>query len=724
MSCPIQYNLSITGDCSVSNSGEIVLDINGVSPFTVSWISPIVESAQFFPTSPATYNVNGLSAGTYSLQIVDGCLDPGSQTTYVNFTISSGTCVNIEDISNTLCNENNGSITATTSSFYGNAQFSLYETTLGFITSGGTTLSGYYEFNSLSPGTYYVIGNDGGGCTGKSETCIIKSSTTLDYGLYIINNPGCGSNLGSIYVTGLTGNPPYTYLWSNLETTSFITGLTDGNSYSVNVTDNTGCQVTKSGYVGKVDSVGLGSFITTAPTCLNSDGEIKVIITGGTGPYYYWLSNGSSIITFSNSHTFTGLSSAEYTLIVTDAGLCSFTSTIDLYGPNIFSVTSANIANSLCNNDDGQLSVTIFGSSGIYNFSLTGGSVNQTYTVNSITPTFTQLFQNLPSGTYTLTVYNNALPDCQFIQNYTINNTVKFDVTLETTGTTCGLNNGQVSITLGSGGTPPYVYNITSQIISTGSSAHTFNNLSSGSYVLSVTDSTGCEQTQPFIITPSTGVNFTLVGTNATAGNNGTISALITEGEPPFTLNWSPNVGGQTSLTVTGLSAGTYYLTVTDNNGCVFTRPAVQLFGYNNISAYQVYNVCDTNFQNSGELVKKGPKQMLIEGFHDLTINDLNCILVQSIFTAKININGVITTTPFFTGTTLNDAPTEEEWFTLIGNLVSAYDGIKEVIVKPSTNELIVITLCGDIDFNNADVIIDLIIDYEISCVECSMITI
>jgi uncharacterized protein (DUF2141 family) len=718
MACNLSYNLSITGDCTNLNLGAFNIDIVGSAPdYTISWISPSGGTFVSISGPPYNYFVDGLSAGTYSLTITDSCVPP-TDPIVLNIYVSSGTCVSIDSVENTTCGLDNGSLVTTTSNFYGNGNFYLYEMTDGYITSANS-LSNSYIFTTLSAGTYYVIADDGGGCTGKSETCIIKSSSTLTYGFYTVDNAGCNSDSGSIYVTGLTGSPPYTYLWSNGGTLPYITGLTAG-LYSVTVTDNTGCAQTNSIAIATVPPVGFGSFVSVSPTCFNSDGELEIIVTGGTPPYYYSGSNGSSFISFSQSHIFTGLGSGFFSVVVTDAGLCTFTETTTLLSPNSYSIISVTTSNSTCNNSSGSITIALFGSSSTYTYTLTDTSGN---TYNLVTSSFSTAFNNLPSGTYTLTITNSSPEPCVFTETYVIDNTVLFELTVETTGTTCNSDDGAVTLMITEGGVPPYKYDIDGNWNINSNTAYTFTNLSSGNYTATVTDANFCQQILPFIIPASNSIDFTLVGTNTVIGGDGTVSAFITEGEPPFTLTWSPNANGQTGLTINSLSAGTYTLTITDDNGCTQTR-SVAINGLTSVSSYQVYNVCDIDFQNTGELIKKGPQQMLIEGFHDLTLTDTNCLLNQAIFSSQITVNGITTLQPFYTGTTLSDYPSNELWYDIIQETISSYEGIEEVIINPDKNEIVIITVCGteSLDFNNTAVIVNLIINYDISCVECSVV--
>ncbi len=712
MSCNLSYISSITGDCSNLNVGSFTIDIYGSAPdYSIQWIDPIISGGTISLGAGVTsYTENNLSAGTYTFNLIDSCIP--NTILPINIYISSGTCISLSGLENTLCGFNNGSITATTSNFYGSAQFYLYENTLGYITSA-TSITDSYTFGSLTAGTYYVVANDGGGCTGKSETCIVKSSTTVDYGLYIIDDAGCAVNSGKIFITGLTGNPPYTYLWSNGDMTSSITGLTPG-SYSVTVTDNTGCQISKSGIVNQVLPVGFGAFTVVNPSCYASDGEVTIIVTGGTAPYYYSGSNGSIEISFSNSVTFTNIGAGLFSVSVTDAGLCSFVASTSILTPASFSVVSIGSNNSTCNNSSGSISpIQIFGGSPPYTYTLinpTGGTLSQT------TNSASWQFDGLSSGVYTLQIEDGG--PCIFTNTYTIENEILFDLIITPSGTTCGGSNGSVTIDV-SGGTPPYEYVVGIQTLTSSFSSQTFNNLSSGVNVVTVTDDSGCPQTQTFFVNPSNNVDFTLLSTDSTNGSNGTISAFITSGEPTFTLEWSSNVNGQTGSTLSNLSAGTYTLKITDSFGCVKQRSVV-INGTSSLSSYQVYNVCDSDFANTGVLLKKGPRQMLNEGYYDLTFDDDNCILNSSVFEASVSVSGVTLVESFYTGYTLTDYPTNQEWYDVITTLLLDFDGIGDVVISDETNKITITTDCNsDVNLSDASVVINLIIHYNISCVSC-----
>jgi len=714
MSCLLGYNISITGDCTNSNLGAFTIDIVGSAPdYSIQWVNP-ASGTTSLGAGVTQYSISGLSADTYTINIIDSCT-PTNTILPVNIYISSGTCASITAIGNTTCGLNNGSLSASTTNYYGTATFSLYNDDDFFVTSA-SSFNGLVEFNNfLTADTYYIVVDDGGGCTGKTQMCIVKSSTTVDFGFYIVDDAGCSVDSGKVFVTGVTGNPPYTYLWNNGETTSSITGLT-ASGYSVTVTDATGCSVTKSANVNNVPPIGLGVLITTNPDCFTSNGRVEITVTGGTAPYYYSGSNGTIQITFEPTYEFTNLAPGPFTIQVTDAGLCTFTTTTSVLPPGGFSIAGVSINPTTCGNNNGSLNpIVVFGGSGNYTYSLEypdGSSLSQSTTSQTFQ------FTNLSAGTYTLTIDDGV---CTFVSAYTINNLSTMILTGSTTGTTCGLSNGSLELGI-SGGTPPYTFVANASVFGpTSSSGYTFTNLNSGNIVCTVSDGTGCTITTSYFVNGSSNVDFILAGTNTVNGNDGSISAYVTSGEPPFTLNWSTNVNGQTGYTVTNLSAGTYSLTVTDSNGCTKQKTVV-IDGTNKISSYQTYSICDTNFINEGAQIKKGLREMLNEGFYDLTIDDVNCILNTAIFQVKVVLGETTAAKNFYTGTTLNDYPSDNQWYDAIKDIVESLGGIGTVIIDPETNTIRILTNCDpEISLSDTEILIDLVIYYNISCVACDV---
>ena len=716
-----QFNL--TGDCTNEGLGIVTFSVSGDSPDWLVTETPTPDVN--LPTSALTisnnvYYYSGLSAGSYFLRVYDSTY---SNYEVVNFYISSGTCVSI-NTTDTTCGFDNGGITATTEYYYGGdagATFALYDIDDNFISSG-TSISNEYVFPPVSGGTYYVVADDGGGCTGISQSCIVNESIPFDYGYYVVNDGSCISSDGSgkIFLTGLSDPSLYTVNWLtsvNGQTGTTVTGLTAG-LYNVEVTNNDGCVASKIITITGVEPLGIGGFMTYPPDCFVNNGEINIIVTGGTAPYYIGCSNGDSAIIFNNEYTFTGLFSGTYNFNIIDAGVCKVSGTTSINTSNSFQVSSINTVNSTCNDNTGSVTITLIGS-GFYTYSLTN-SLNNTTTFGP-TQNIVQQFNALSSGDYDLVVTDGV---CTYEVVITIRNTEKFTISAITQNTTCGLNNGSIQLLASTGGTLPYSYQITGFPPSL---TTTFNNLAPGNYVGTVTDSTGCSQTLNIYINNSNGVLFDLIVTQPTSGNNGQIDTIIYNGTPTFTYDWSPNVNGQTGSTVTSLSGGTYSLELTDSSGCTYVK-TVTLTGTNKKLSYQTYNICNDNFQNTGILGKRGMQQMLSEGFADLTYDDTGCVIISADFIADITVDGVNTQESFYVSSGLTDYPSDYTWGQTLIGILESYDGISKVEIDYATNEIKIYNKCVEIDecqpqtiyyLSDANIVINLKLEYNISCYQC-----
>ena len=703
----LQYNISTTGACSTLGAISLQL-IGGTPPYTVQWVTPNLGVDTVY-SNPSVRT--GLSAGEYTVNVNDSTL-PTNLQTFINIPVSSGVCAVVSAVENTTCGANNGSITGSSSSNYSSTNFYLYSGSDVYITSAITNTN-QAIFQNLTAGTYYLLVQDIGGCTGASETIIVEESSPMDFGLYVVPNSSCGGTpLGKLYVTGQTGTAPYTYFWSNGQITSSITGLTSGN-YTVTVTDATGCVVTKNGTVVNVEPVGFGNFIVTQPTCFSSNGVATLVITGGTAPYYYSASSGNNEISYAQTFTVSGLPSGSYSVTVTDSGFCTFTETTQLLTPNGISSVSIQGTNSGCSDNDGSIQVTVVNGTTPYTYTLISpdGNTSVVSTSNN-----SNTFTSLSGGTYFVSVQDFS--GCSYGDDVTIVTENLFTITASTTGTTCGQNNGQIGIVKSTGGTEPYSYLLDGivQVANTIQSAITLTNIISGSHTVSVSDANGCVQNQQVFINNSEPLTYSLIATSCGTGDQGTLTAFISSGEPPFTFNWSNNVvGNPQSISVSGLTAGTYSVTVIDSLGCSLRRNMEVTCSQNFIS-YQVYVMGNEEFQTkSGS--KCGLLQMMNEGFYDLTLTNTNCSLISADFIAKVTVEplGNVYTSQFFTTNSLLVAPSDNQWYTAIETLLLTIPGIDSVSIDALNNK---ITIQTNVDgpLQNQIITIDVLIEYDVKC--------
>jgi len=706
----LNYNITVTGDCSNNNSGAFNLFVSaGTPPYTVQFLNPSY-APQTITIQPAS--LVGLASNVYQVRVNDSSL-PTNNEFLLNIPVSSGVCGSIVAVQNTTCGVNNGSVTGSSTSLYSSTNFSLYDINNNYLTSASTNTN-EAVFGQLSAGTYYLGVTDLGGCTAFTQTFIVEESEPLDFGLYVVPNSSCGgSPIGKIFVTGQTGQAPYSYLWSNAQTGSTITGLTSG-TYSVEVTDAYGCILSKSATITNVSPVGLGIFTSTAPTCLQSNGVINMTITGGTAPFYYSASTGDVLVSYSRTFTISSLSAGQYNFQVTDAGLCQMFAGTTLETPGGITSVSVQGQNSTCSSTNGSITVNLVGGTSPYTYTLIYPTGNQLNISNSQT---TQIFGNLSGGTYTVGVSDNT--GCSFLEEVTLVAQNKFTISTQVVGTSCNQNNGSVTILTTTGATLPLDYSVDGiqNVIDTNLTAVTFNNLSSGTHVITVTDADGCIQTTNILVPSSQSLNYSLYSTSCGSGSSGKITAFITSGEPPFSFNWSDNVPNEPQqIQVSGLTAGTYSLTVVDANGCSLTRNTTITCNTNSTS-YQTY-VMGAEVFNIQSPTKFGLLQMLNEGFFDLTSGNTSCDLISATFTAKVSVNpsGIVATQNFFTSTSLVQVPTDNQWYDTIRTLLLGIPGVGNVIIDQLNNQITIETSRNNTSLEGEEIVIDLVIDYNIIC--------
>jgi len=121
------------------------------------------------------------------------------------------------------------------------------------------------------------------------------------------------------------------------------------------------------------------------------------------------------------------------------------------------------------------------------------------------------------------------------------------------------------------GGTPGYTYSWSPS----GGTAATATGLSSGTYTVTVTDANGCTDTQAFTISQPAAITATTsqVNIDCNGAATGTASVTPTGGTGSYTYLWSPS--GGTASVATGLTAGTYNVTITDANGCQIIKTII-----------------------------------------------------------------------------------------------------------------------------------------------------
>ena len=515
--------------CNGGSNGYIVVNESGGTPnYSYTWTGTVATGD----------SAGGLGAGTYSVIITDanGCMDS------VSATLTEPPAFSLNGISSspTTCGNSNG--TAWIDLSGGIPPYAYVWNTVPV--QNNDTASG------LSTGTYTVTVTDSAGCT-YTDSVFVNNTANLSATLQSQQDVSCngvGDATATVMPSG--GTAPFTYLWSNGQTTQTAIGLS-GGSYSCVVTDSNGCTVTVNG-VTIQEPVLLTATASTSPVLCNGDstGSATANPSGGTAPYTYIWSN------LDTNQTASGLAFGTYTCTITDAHGCDTTISVSISEPTAIAAGASHVNVDCHGNATGSDSA--FAS---------GGTPNYTYLWNTVPPQLTQVATGLTAGIYSVTITDAN--GCSIVVSDTITEPIVIDATISITdidSVNCnGGLDGSATVTV-SGGTFPYTY-LWSPV---GGNGATASNLGAGNYTVDITDANGCTTTATATVAqPDTlAVNVTGTGSvTCNAGSDGVAIANVTGGTAAFTYSWN-TIPIQNSDSATGLSAGSYTVTVTDFNGC------------------------------------------------------------------------------------------------------------------------------------------------------------
>lgn len=405
-----------------------------------------------------------------------------------------------------------------------------------FLWDNGTTSAAILN---AAAGTYTVtVTEQPSGCTGTSTAQIPEKPSDLSIEAVMTMQAGCTVG-GSATATVTGGIPPYTVVWDSTFTGSNISDLAIG-PHIVIVTDSAGCVATDTIQITKSEDPTVVASQDTMVTCA-SNGSAIANASGGVAPYDYSWSSGALTAAAPN------LAAGTYTVTATDDVGCTATATVTLEEPEDPTVTVINIVNASC---------TVPGSA---TASPSDGMAPYTYLWDNGETTQTAV--NLSPGMHTVTVTDAG--GCSVISDdITITQPDAPNVTTQMlTKANCNNTGGGSAMATATAGAGGYMF-----AWSSGGDTDTETGLNAGTHTVTVTDALDCTATATVTIVEKDPPTVTLnVTAAATCALDGAVEAIPADGTPSYSFLWS---GGQTSAAISGLAAGTYTVTITDNATC------------------------------------------------------------------------------------------------------------------------------------------------------------
>jgi len=578
--------------CNACDGSATSTPFGGAGPFDFIWTNLTAPPFSQTDLNLASSTATGLCAGTYNLQITDnnGCVY--NYTIIVNSV--NGATLAMTSTDETCASACDGTATATPTG--GTAPYTYSWVPVGPPTNTLQTATG------LCVGLYTVTVTDTNGCI-TSDTISINS-TGLNLSITNVVPETCFGDCDGIAVVSVSGGTPvYTYLWSDPlnQNTPTADSLCVG-IYLVTVTDAALCTDSISTNITGPAVLTVTASINTPISC-NSicDGVAIANVTGGTTNYTYAWNDPSNQTT----QIATGLCAGTYIVVVTDNNGCTATDTIIITEPTPI-LDNVVIVPPACGVCDGSISV----------LAATGGTGPYTYlwttpTAPTVDPQpITASIINLCAGAYSVIITD--ITGCSANFNYPLSNINAPVPNTTVTNVTCnGLCNGEI-IAAPTGGTAPYTYFWNP----TGADSIGITGLCPGPfYIVNVTDAAGCvgiaidSITQPAVLQ----ANLTASNINCNGACDGWVVSNTIGGTGPYAYTWTSSPSGQIAVgqgtdSISGLCAGTYFVTITDANNCPVTLDSIIIIEPTLITATstQVDVTCTINCDGSATVTPSG----------------------------------------------------------------------------------------------------------------------
>ncbi|MBN1415302.1 MAG: gliding motility-associated C-terminal domain-containing protein, partial [Bacteroidales bacterium] len=493
-------NLNCFGD----DNGYIELQVSGgEGPYTFNWKNGNNAS-----------RLNNLEAGTYEVLVTDHINCSVSDT--IVLTEPSLLQIDSTDISGyngyeiACAGDSNGYIV-----IFANGGAGSY--TYDWTYNGNPLSADTFRLEDLVAGAYNLTITDENQCW-TDTTLLMESPAELGLTVDTTFIDCSGDILGTARANVSGGVLPYTYSWSNADTTAYIVGLEIGN-YWVTITDNNGCFIEDTIVINQDPTVEFDLILVKEITCYQgSDGVIAVNVTSGIPPFTYRWDKGNT------QSSLSGVSEGEYTVMVTDNKGCRNANTIQVNDPERI-IPLVTVYDALCfGSEDGEAELSATGGSGTFQFRWNKDLVSGTSV------------SGLAAGVYGIRVIDSR--DCIADTAVTVGQPDEIIIVMDEDRTILPFcpdwRNGTLVITV-TGGTPAYIYNwqdypeINDPVLP---------DIKEGFYTISVTDQHNCYADTTFRLKSQ---NYTCLNipTAFTPNNDGAndfwdVSYMNEYGEAPF----------------------------------------------------------------------------------------------------------------------------------------------------------------------------------------------
>ena len=538
LSCQTLQNETAPG----ADDGEGQVSVSGgIAPYDISWTGPVSGSVVL--NADGDFVITMLPPGVYTIEVEDatGCIATCDFTIMGSVPCDLSITVTIVDA--TCSGNNNGSITVGGTSTMMPILYSI----------DGGPYGSNNVFTGLAPGPHTVAVQDAAFCEViQIEIVGVGPGPVLNTDEVI--NASCGICNGSVELVVAGGATPHNYSIDGITyvLSPLFQGLCAG-TYTFYLIDDAGCTDTITTTIVS-DGAPLIEDITIGnSSCGNADGSITIDASGGVDPLMYSIDGG---MTFQSSPVFNGYPAGVYNVVVEDASGCPTTDIATIVDDGAPIIDGVVITPAACLTDDGTITINATGTPTLM------------YSINGINFQTSNFFSGLASGNYTVVVRDGNM--CSVSQLVTVNTTDGPQIVdIDVTPTTCGEDNGAISIDA-TGGAAPLMYSIDGG--ATYETFPDFTDLPAGDYDVVVKDDNDCTAGMTVTINGSTGPDFDVYITAAHCGQaDGCIELDGFDGQGPYTYSMNGAAGPFGPVFIFCNKVSDFYtMAIRDANGCIY----------------------------------------------------------------------------------------------------------------------------------------------------------
>lgn len=577
--------------CFGANDGSILIAVQSSLPVTYRWFAIDELDTETFideiTNSTNALTIAPLAAGRYRVSVQDADTGPLTsdtieiaQPTEITADISTAaSCFNADTGIIAFSNVQGGSLGIPTA--------------YSFSIDNGATFQPNAQFEDLAAGTYNAVVRE------NNTLCTVQFVINLDTSPEITYNPSAsaltnvsqnGANDGSIspVFDGLP-NGDLTFLWEGPNVggvnTQNISGLAPG-TYTITAITPNACAIQQDFEITEPGPLNITLDARNDISCFGAnDGSIFTTVQGEGTITYTWMDENGTELATTAEDDIENLPPGSYTLTVSDTSTNPDVSLgpLPITAPDLLVAEAFATDASCAMGNDGSITLNVTGGSPGYEFSIDSGNTYQT----------SNTFTGLMADNYAIRVRDaNA---CTVELTALVNEPLPIGIQIDVQQPLSAANaaDGLIVITA-FGGTGNLTYTWTGPPSFTPINSDRLENLPGGDYQVTITDEnfnpsnpTACSFTSDIITIAEPGelvVNLEQTVFLECNGNDfAEIIANVQGGVSPYTFEWLERTGSNTnslaeaSNIIANLSAGTYFVRVTDANGIAVTSTDIQI---------------------------------------------------------------------------------------------------------------------------------------------------